>query len=177
MRIGIDVDGVCYPFTDVFRLYMETTFGRKLPAIHRWDFYKDWGMTDEEFAYWMYHGCEDEIVFHYGTPPRGCIETLEVLGDEPHEIALITNRPDYAEDATREWVHRWGIPHDELIITKTPKSEYGLDVLLDDSPSIIEDFREKGGKAIVFVQPWNFRLPGPRVTDWAGFGELLCHGW
>lgn len=180
MRIGIDLDGVCYPFAEVITLYGEHTLGRRLAPAHlspKWSFFEDWGMSGSEFGELMKAGHDVGLVYHIGSPPPNCRSTLTQLRNRGHELVVCTHRPDYAHGATQAWLDRWQLPYDELVIC-TDKTLHRLDVLLDDGPHNIEAMVGAGGKAVVFDQPWNqhVQLNGKvrRCYGWASAaGQLV----
>lgn len=176
MRIGIDCDGVLYPFTEVFRLYAEQETGERFGPVERWEFYKDWGMGTPEFLQLMEEACKGGFLFRYGTPPANCVNVMNWLACWPeHEVVIITHRGEYARHATEGWLRDWMIPYDELIID-SDKTRHGLDLLLDDGPHIIEKFREAGGRGVVFHRRWNRHIGGERVRSWLQFKSLIEEG-
>jgi 5'(3')-deoxyribonucleotidase len=172
LRIGIDLDGVCYSFVDSFRLWAEHTAGRQFGSIECWDFHKEWGFTTPEFLDLMESGCKAGLVFHIGSPMPGSLEGVRAIRAAGHDVVICTTRGDYAHDATHDWLARWGFPYDEVIITAA-KGEHNLDVLLDDGPHNIAAIREAGRRGIVFDQPWNRHVTGERVYAWPEFVEMI----
>ena len=172
MRIGIDIDHPLYPFVFVFKRWLERKTNATFPPPKRWDFYLDWGYTVNEFAALIKKGYDENVVFVEGAPTLGCKEVLEQLARD-HELVAITHRPAYAEDATYNWLDKWGLWFDDVIVTDRNKYEFGLDLLLDDCPTIIENFRAAGKPAVVFDAPWNRHVLGPRVSTWREFEKIV----
>jgi 5' nucleotidase, deoxy (Pyrimidine), cytosolic type C protein (NT5C) len=172
-RIGVDLDGVCYPFSHIFRLFCEQHLCRLLALPEVWSFHTEqWGLTTGKFLELMRAGCVDaEWVFHLGDPLAGCVEALEQLTGAGHEIVIVTSRPDYARPATEAWLKRWGITHHELHLA-VDKTAFELDVLLDDCPAILVAAKAAGIRAVVYDQPWN-RTFDKRAPELKGF-ERVC---
>lgn len=169
MRIGIDLDGVCYPFTETFQLWCETQRGWILPRATHWEFYRDWGYSTPEFLAEMNKAVEAGVLFHVGRPlSREIGPILTELTAEGHDIVLLSNRDPEHEPtwaATKAWVAAWRLPYAELTLTRD-KTQHQLDVLLDDSPANIEMARKAGIRAVVFDQEWNWACGGPRAYTW-----------
>jgi 5'-nucleotidase len=172
MRVGVDLDGVCYPFVDSFRLWAEHCAGRRFGPIECWDFYKEWGHTTPEFLALMESGCHAGVVFHLGAPIDGALDGVRAIHDAGHDVVICTTRGDYAHGATFGWLHRWGFPYSEVIIT-AEKARHDIDVLIDDGPHNVAALRDAGRRAVVFDQPWNRHVDGERAHTWPEFVEMI----
>ena len=53
------------------------------------------------------------------------------------------------------------------------KPEVEADAYIDDGPHNVLALRELGNEVIVFDQPYNRDLPGPRAHDWAEVEEIV----
>jgi uncharacterized HAD superfamily protein len=90
-----------------------------------------------------------------------------------HTVKLITARPEYALDATHEWLRRHRLRFDEIVLAKeTLKSRHGADVLVDDYTGNIREFLSRSdGTAILLAQPWNQDFDG--LMPWLGTPRLI----
>ena len=62
--VGVDLDGVIYPFAEAFHSYCRQRLGTPdLPAPVDWHFYRSWGIADDEFTRYL----DDEITEEDGT--------------------------------------------------------------------------------------------------------------
>jgi len=166
MRMGFDIDNVIYPFVPVMQLCEESRQGRKLPPAVRWDFYKDWGLRGAEFAELMRQYHDQGTVFTLGSPIADCVRVLAALMDEV-EVVLCTSRPEWALNATEDWIMKWDIPHHDLVFADD-KTLHGLDALLDDAPHHIEEASVAGATTYVYDQPWNWHVAADyRILRWA----------
>lgn len=175
MRIGIDLDGVCYPFIDEFREYCEVELNRELEVPLTWNFFSEqWGLGLDEFQELMARGVSESSLWWAGRPHSGCREALQALHDAGHEVVILTDRsPSGAEMearwATMFWLATERIPHDDIQITKA-KHEHDIDILLDDAPHHIEKAHAAGIKVYVRDRPWNRHIDiGTRVGSWSEF--------
>jgi hypothetical protein len=139
--------------------------GRPLYAVTTWDWYAEWGMTDDQFwtpikamGYGFYH----EFVKPY--PWAG--ELLSIIHmSGPH--AIVTANPQHSGLAAskQEWISKWVGRRPIVTVMsdghdlRAPQLKAMLAgperILIDDSDDNIEAFRDAGGRAITFPQPWN----------------------
>jgi uncharacterized HAD superfamily protein len=173
VRIGIDLDGVCYDFVNALHAFAETHLGRELPRnFHVWGFFEEWGIDWDGFLALMEAGCSAGLLYHKGDLAPGAAETLQPLHEAGHEIVFVTARGEYAQRATRDWLDGHGLYHD-LIVGADDTAAHRLDILLDDGAHNIERARAEGIFAVIFDQPWNQDAVGPRVYGWDGFRALM----
>lgn len=185
LDIGIDLDGVCYDFTNSLRHYLIEHEGASPNVLvggdhtdwenATWEFYKDcWGMTLDEFLWACDRGTDAGVVFLHGEPFEGAVETLNQFKEYGHRIHLITNRSfgTRAHHNTSDWLTRHDVPFDSLVFTPH-KWIFRPDIMLDDYEKNFNDFWEVGVPTILFRRPWNQHVETPYQTrDWEGFA-----GW
>lgn len=118
MRVGIDLDGVCYDFALHLRRYLVEWLGHApepYEHLHSWDFWTRWGWDDEHY----YAACREAVdagcLFATGEPHRGTQEALTALAAAGHELHIVTARdfgsaPGASERATLRWLEDYGIP-------------------------------------------------------------------
>jgi len=174
-RLGIDLDGVMYPFQEVFRKWVEwkhlTTPVPECPP--KWYFYREWGIPDDRFVKMMEEGCLDGWVFWKGLPEKDSVTTVQRLKSEGHKIVILTTRGNYAKPATKSWLEYWQIPYDELYLT-ADKTGYGIDALVDDRHKNIDAALSEGVRALMYTRPWNEEYTGyERVNTWRELGLKL----
>lgn len=181
MRLGIDLDGVVANFT---RGWIER-YNREHGTTLREDDATTWGaMLDiahfadmDEFWSWAANG-EGPSIFRHLEPYPGAVAALHHL-HRSHEIVIITMKPDFAHDDTREWLADADVPYDELHITEE-KWRVSCDVYLEDSPAQLEELaRERPDRVVCrFVRPWNSPVDGVRdIVDWEEFVALVDRQW
>ena len=158
-RVGVDIDGVLYPFDDEFRKALVRGNWRTIdqcPPVTRWEFYEDWGMDRQLFVDYCDQFTNDGNLFWQGDPYKHTPEQLWRLREAGHTIVLITNRnfgdPGVIEAATKEWLDYWNFPYDELHFVKD-KRDIDVDYHIDDN---VDNFKAMLGKG---VESWMLRTP------------------
>lgn len=184
VRLGIDVDGVLYEFVESYRNWLCKLTGRPasdFPDAESWSFYKEqWGLTSAEYIDILVQGVNAKEVFWRGNRVPGSLEAVTQLYREGYEIVIITAREydgilTHPRFATEHWLGINGYPYHELIVShdKT-KAEYNLDILIDDSPTNLENHGAAGLRAVAFDQRWNHLLKDhERCIGWPGVIEFV----
>jgi len=180
MRYGVDLDGVCFDFLDVFINRLNDVFNLSLTKEDITDYY--WykiteGLSKEQFF--------DE--FHkfgysggYRTLPvlAGTIDALERIESGGHEIFYITNRPEYARQDTIAALRENGFPSSKnLFFTDGSKSplinKLNIGVFIEDSDANIMDIADHTEAYIYCVDyPYNRKIEHhnvERIKDWDDF--------
>lgn len=168
-RVGIDLDGVIYDFNGSLRTWLRKNIDKypldKYPfsGAYRWEFYEDWGLTQEEFVAECHAAADAGHLFRYGEPLDNARSELNRLRATGHVIVLITDRSfgttvgkvNPSELATLAWIKQWDIPYDELHFTAN-KTTIPVDYMIDDRPKNFTEFQE-GTLTDVWLRtrPWN----------------------
>lgn len=181
MRVGIDLDGVCYDFAASFRNHLITNEGFPrwwTPKATRWEFYEDWGFTLDEFMRHFRDGVNKEIIFWQGTPYDGVREAFQNIKAAGHSIHIVTDRkvgsPGKAERSTVYWLNRYDLPYDSLTFS-ADKTVVNLDVMVDDKPANYEALTTAGVDAHLLTRPWNQHVTdAKRVLDLLHFSEVIA---
>ncbi|MEM1333913.1 MAG: hypothetical protein AAGG08_10675, partial [Actinomycetota bacterium] len=70
------------------------------------------------------------------------------------------------------WLDANRIPYRDLcFLGAKPQAE--ADCYIDDAPHNVAELRSYGNDVIVFDQPYNRDLPGPRATSWVEVEEIV----
>jgi hypothetical protein len=176
-RLGVDLDGVLYPFADVFTAYAEQRLGVEpgsLPPPQTWRFYTEqWGLDDTSFSTLYRDGVADGVLFATGEPDREVLAALALLQKFGVELYVVTSR--FAHDAdeglvsthTQQWVSSLQLPVAGLHIVAGDKhtiaASLGLDAHLDDAPAQLHDVATVC-TPIAWHRPWNAHLDTYRVA-------------
>lgn len=132
MKIGIDLDGVVYPWHEEVYRYFQENSGYSKPIGEFWT--KDKWMVTE------YH---ITIPFLYSStsPRQDVVNYLPLLG-ELGELFYITARPVEVLIATQKFLDKIQAPFKENLIFSKDKANYArllrLDYFLDDSPDNVK---------------------------------------
>jgi 5'-nucleotidase len=172
--LGVDLDGVCADYEGAFRSSVVRQFGREagsLPPQTVMDAYSEWGLSFEEFETAHRAAVTEDRIFRHMEPLPGVSEALWRLSDAGVWIRIITHRLlfNWAHESsaadTAYWLDANRIPYRDLCFIGD-KPNVGADMYVDDSPRNIAALRDAGKDAIVFDQPYNRSLPGPRARSW-----------
>ncbi len=172
--LGVDLDGVCGDYEDAFRRSVAARNGwapEDLPPQTTMDAYSEWGLTFEQFQDAHRVAVAEDRIFRTMAPLPGVSEALWRLSDAGVWIRVITARllfngvHEASAADTAYWLDANDIPYRDLCFINT-KPDVGADLYVDDSPGNVVSLREAGRATIVFDQPYNRHLPGPRATSW-----------
>lgn len=96
---------------------------------------------------WYFSGME---------PIPGVKEAITWLREAGHTIHIATHRPPETHDLTREWLHRYDVPYNN-IIEDVPQNKGLLpgDVLIDDFHRNVYNAIEAGMSGVLFRQPYS----------------------
>ena len=165
MRIGIDCDGVLRDFIPALIDSIKETHPEcadKILEPTSWD-WEQWlpFWTEEETEKYVF---EDYFLDIFGPecpPISTAVEDWPKLKqwakENGHELVLVSAQREHCEELTTEWLKKYGFDFDEIHYTKH-KWSIDVDVLIDDSPEKLKEFKEQsinGGTAICMKQSWN----------------------
>jgi 5'-nucleotidase len=178
--LGVDLDGVCADYTAGIRRVVADERGISpddLPAERSWGF-EEWGLGDGEFER-IHHKAVSELHLLRDLPAiEGCADALWRLSDAGIWIRIITHRlyvnwgHQVAVSDTVAWLDQARIPYRDLCFLGT-KPQVEADAYIDDAPHNVEALRQAGNAVIVFDQPYNRDLPGPRARTWSELEEQV----
>jgi 5'(3')-deoxyribonucleotidase len=179
--LGVDLDGVCGDHTAAFRAVVAAERGAPESSLgpqHRWDF-ADWGVTADEFYDLHRRGVLEHRMFRTMPVVPGCAEALWRLSDAGAWIRLITHRlyanwgHAVAVADTVTWLDEAGVPYRDLCFLGN-KPQVEADLYVDDAPHNVEELRRAGNRVIVFDQPYNAHVEGPRASTWTEVEGLVA---
>lgn len=149
--VVLDLDGVLADFTGACCKLFD-----KPNDVDKWDFFKEWGLSAEEF--WKtVHGQGPHFYRDLVDPIPGLnevTEAAETLGDR---VVIMTSPSDHPNSyyGKKEWCDLY-FPGTELIVGSAKELLAGpRSLLIDDNERNVEKFREHGGHAVLHPQPWN----------------------
>lgn len=142
LRVGLDCDNVLYPFTDGFARVAER-LGLRLASqrpVLRWEFWRDWGLTVDQFNEVFTAGAADGHIFECEDPLPGAVEGVRRLVDAGHEVHLVTARSwpgceQVCRTATYRWLGLHGFPLHSVTFTDD-KTVVECDLFVDDQPDV-----------------------------------------
>jgi 5'-nucleotidase len=178
--LGVDLDGVCGDYTGALRAVVAERTGvdpAALPLERSWDF-SEWRLSPAEFAEHHRAAVLEHRIFRTMPAMPGAAETLWRLSDAGVWIRIITHRlfvnwgHATAVADTVDWLDAVGIPYRDLCFLGA-KPQVEANCYVDDAPHNVVALRETGARVIVFDQPYNRGVAGPRAADWAEVENLV----
>jgi uncharacterized HAD superfamily protein len=183
-RIGVDLDGVIYKWTETARWLLNWKFGVEIGDSTHWDYIKE-QITEQQWA-WLWQNDPDGGIgrglFRHGHCYKGSFEAMKEL-DQLGDIVVITHRPKAAIKDTMEWISFNGIPAStvHLMYREEPKSSVKPEcgIYVDDKAANCIDLNENtNGLVCLWDRPWNRaeqkNLPSEIqiIDSWEKFLEL-----
>jgi len=164
MRVGIDIDGVIFPWTDAANRAVSRQFGINVTGDHEhWDWLKS-QITREQWR-WLWSEEGQKKVFDRPTYVYpGVQEAFGRILDAGHECHFVTHRdPTTCGMATTRLLakqfagHSWAGLH---VLRDSPKHALmKWDVFIDDKPDTVMDFLTlTRTKVFAPARAWNTEL-------------------
>lgn len=178
--LGVDLDGVCGDYTAALRDVVAERTGvdpSALPLERSWDF-GEWGLTSAEFEQHHRAAVLEHRIFRTMPAMPGAAEVLWRLSDAGVWIRIITHRlyvnwgHATAVADTVDWLDATGIPYRDLCFLGA-KPQVEADSYVEDAPHNVVALRGTGAHVIVYDQPYNREVEGPRAVDWAEVENLV----
>lgn len=174
--MDLDLDGVCADYTEAMRQWLVHA-GRMAADMH--PDMRHYEMTSA--TGWPFQSVEEYKQAHreaeanhlYATMPviQGAPEALQRLADEHVYIRVVTHRlfvsgqHQIVVSDTAKWLDDNHIPYMSLCFTGLKDTMHAT-IHIDDSPANILALRQAGEHVVVFDQPYNRQLDGPRLSAW-----------
>lgn len=178
--LGVDLDGVCADHLGAFAVVVAEHRGidaRDLPREVSWDF-REWDLDRDEFLAMHQFGVLDRRMFREMPPMPGAADALWRLSDAGVWIRIITHRlvtnwgHALIVSDTVDWLDAQRIPYRDLCFLGA-KPEAQADAYVEDAPHNVTALRSSGNTVIVFDQPYNRDLEGPRARDWVEAESII----
>jgi hypothetical protein len=155
MKVFLDMDGVLVDFVGGAHRVFGKHYDRTAPLV--WEFFKEWGVTFEEFD----AKCGIDFWDFLDWMPDGIgIERAVRNKFSLKDIYLLTTPMPNPGSGTGKlrWIKRcmtWA--YDRTILSYAPKSLFAKPntLLIDDKDQNIEEFEAAGGRGILVPRPWN----------------------
>ncbi len=177
---GVDLDGVCADYTIAFRQIVADRRGvspESLPLERSWDF-REWDLSADEFMEMHHYAVTEHRMMATLPVIEGCSDVLWRLSDAGVWIRIITHRlyVNWSHAAsvadTVSWLDTAQIPYRDICFLGA-KPQVEADVYIDDAPHNVEALRKTGNPVIVFDQPYNRGVSGPRASTWLEVEEIV----
>ena len=168
MKIGIDIDNVLSNFNEILLndyLEHDKTLNNN-GIIHKGEYIRrmfDWDTSYEQ----NYYRNNIERLASLLTPIKNSSRYINKLKEDGNEISIISGRDngEYSNpyDMTINWLKKYNIPYDKLILTNAYKhqekaevcKELGIDIMIDDSINVCKKCSDNNIECILFGTPYN----------------------
>ncbi len=171
----IDIDNTLWQFCDAF--YVEL---RKVNADFptpdnwiRWDIWEGY-CTEKDFykAINEIHANQDSDKYRPYPEAGGFLSALKQNG---YHITIASHRDPDFRLPTERWLRRHGLQYDELHLShhKTDLFNSSTNVVVDDSPDVLQKAVESGSMATGLLFPWNRAFSGNGFTLCGNLNEIL----
>ena len=153
----VDIDNTLWQFCDVF--YEELRkINKDFPTTENWTHWDIWQgyCTEDDFynAVNAIHFNQDSDKFQPYPEAQGFLETLKQNG---YHITIASHRSPEFITQTQGWLKKHGLVYDDIHLSyhKTQLINSKTDVVVDDSPHVLEKAVEYGALATGLLFPWN----------------------
>jgi hypothetical protein len=158
--IGMDMDGVVYPFVNAFKTYCAERQGKLfLPDPVSWHFYEDWDMDENTFHEWVRDAAIESDVFATENPYEGVVDAWNELRAMGIKIHILTARPQVAWEQTAKWLTSNGLIADSLHFNTAKgfltKISSGQSLIIDDHVQYYEEAEKNGIIPVLMNRAWN----------------------
>ena len=190
MKIGVDIDNVLSNFNEVLLTdYINHDKELRNNGIINKDVYIrkmfDW-TEDEENQYYKEN---IERLASLLQPIKDCSKYIKVLREKGYSIYIISgrNNGEYSDPykMTIEWLEKYNIEYDKLILTNDYNSEEkakvcrenNISIMIDDSTRILTEVDKYGIKALLMDTPYNIEKGNnlTRVQNWKEIYEYIIN--
>ena len=182
LDIGLDLDGVVFPWRDNMAAWVTLCSGRVLTFgdEHGDDALNSplGGLSADEFDGYFAAGVSAGFIFGASAPIAGAVEMVQALVGEGHRVHIRTHRDVFglgavAEATTRDWLDRYQMPYATLTLDKDKTGRH-VDCFLEDNPRNYDELDAAGCTPVLFSQPWNRKHRGRRVQTHWQFVEFVA---
>lgn len=178
MRILVDMDGVICGWGDEWDLRVKDLYHLGLrPTNEQEDFDLTKHITTPEGMEAFLSIMNAEDFYKVLKPIPGAREALNEMVAEGHDVRIVTSpwlsNPTCAADKIA-WVEKHiGEGWAQRVVITRDKSVVLGDVIIDDKPHL-DNADQAVWRHIYFTQNYNKDLPGPRISDWSHWREVIA---
>ena len=156
-RAIIDIDNTLWHFCDALHEQLKT-LNKNFPTPDSWTDWDLWqGYCSEDDFYKAVNAVHFNQDSESYLPYSEAQNFLSSLKENDYHITIASHRsPDYRQQ-TEKWLEKHGLIYDELHLSfhKTQLFTESTDVVVDDSPLVLEKAVAKGVMATGLLFPWN----------------------
>ncbi|MHA1642754.1 MAG: 5' nucleotidase, NT5C type [Promethearchaeota archaeon] len=163
MKIAVDIDGVLLDtmitFCEIFNARHGTSY--KKSDVKRWDFYKDWNMTEEEMWEIFYQIYADSMSIPFiDNDAPGIMKEL----NKKYRVSIVSARDNnFRKEIIKKLEYhgiKQGSHYEKIVLVKHKpyhqKIFHHYDIYIDDNPNLAHHIMKlKNRKLLLYDQPWN----------------------
>lgn len=165
MRIGVDIDGVLADSLSLWVRELNTFFNKskRVEEIHLYDICQTYEITTAELQRFLER--KGKYLMSEPSPVTGAPYYLGRI-KQRHDIYIVTAREEQYGQETREWLKKYELPYDELLLLGSHQKKEAclsknLNVLVEDTLEIGLDVSAAGVPVLLMDAPYNQGdLPG-----------------
>lgn len=167
----LDVDGVLYDFVTALRNVVAVENSRRhqdLPDATKWEFYEDWGLSEEAFRSAYRLGVRRHNLCDMVDPMDGSVAVLQKVVASGCHIVIASDcgldpvRP-LAEQQRTTWLSRHSVPHHakvftsakDAVVTTLLSEGYSRVIAVDDNEAQVHSMLDAGADARLLLRPYN----------------------
>ena len=176
-RAIIDIDNTLWHFCDALHEELQK-INENFPAPHRWT---HWDMWETYCSLNEFLGAVNAVHLNQHSekylPYPEARDFLINLKKNGYHITIASHRsPDYRRQ-TERWLEKHELVYDELHLSfhKTQLFTESTEVVVDDSPHVLEKAVNKGVMATGLLFPWNREFAGNGFRLFENLNEILEH--
>jgi beta-phosphoglucomutase-like phosphatase (HAD superfamily) len=185
LDVMLDIDGVLYPFPELFTPYAAVQLGTELSLdTSSWAFYERWGLDHPGFIEMLTRGVHDRDLWWDDATYDEVPAVLAELRAGGHRLHLVTARGvaghDDALAATQHWLDLVGVEVESINLVEDKPSvitRLGLDphrcIAVDDAEHHVESWLAAGVSAVVLDRWGTYSGACRSVRDLVGFREVV----
>jgi 5'(3')-deoxyribonucleotidase len=137
----VDIDGVLAFLTELAVTALNARFGTEL-VVSEVPFYWIEDHLPPDQGRWLVDLFEQPITYANLAPDYAGIAAVTALHDADYHVIVSSDRPPTARHITEQWLDKWRVPYDELVLKgpggkESIASQHGPDdplILFDDDP-------------------------------------------
>lgn len=183
-KVGFDLDGVLFDFSKSLSAFLldHCSWNEELISPPtRWEFYKDWGLSLEDFLDTCHKAADLGKLWFGPVFDHSAVDEMTKLQKSGHSIHIITHRhfgshPGVSASATAVWLRHHAIPYDTLTFSDD-KTIIKTDWMIEDNVDNYLALERAGCRSVLIDRPWNHHLENARrVSSVPEFVGLVMEG-
>lgn len=152
-HVFLDMDGVLCDFTQRAMAVNGHNYDEQTYPRLEWDICKVVGVSETVF----WDRIDNDALFWEKLRPFPWFYDLMAMAVLHGEVRIVTtpSSSPASHSGKRHWLSQFGVPFEPIMCKAKHLLAAPGRLLIDDNDKNVLNFREAGGDAIVFPQPWN----------------------